>query len=128
MNNNNLRIRLSDDNISVKLKDADNIGINFNDRLVLKYVEPDHSKLDNLDYEHSGHTGFMPSRLSLLPNVQNSIQNSRLVLATFDTETNETNKIGFNELKDRIIKTSPVFEQVNQKGQYIFLEINEEER
>lgn len=128
MNKNNLRIRLSDDNISVKLKDADNIGINFNDRLVLKYVEPDHSKLDNLDYEHSGHTGFMPSRLSLLPNVQNSIQNSRLVLATFDTETNETNKIGFNELKDRIIKTSPVFEQVNQKGQYIFLEINEEER
>lgn len=128
MNKNNLRIRLSDDNISVKLKDADNIGINFNDRLVLKYVEPDHSKLDNLDYEHSGHTGFMPSRLSLLPNVQNSVQNSRLVLATFDTETNETSKIGFNELKDRIIKTSPVFEQVNQKGQYIFLEINEEER
>lgn len=128
MSKNNLRIRLTDDNISVKLKDADNIGINFNDRLVLKYVEPDHSKLDNLDYEHSGHTGFMPSRLSLLPNVQNSVQNSRLVLATFDIETNETSKIGFSELKDRIIKTSPVFEQVNQKGQYIFLEINEEER
>lgn len=121
----NIKIHLTDDNIRVHMKDSDNVHVNFDGRLVLKYIDPDHSKLDNLDYEHSGHTGFMPARLSLLPKIENTIQNRRLILAVHDVDSQETSNIPFDELKDRIIKTSPTFEQNNQKGQYIFLEINE---
>ena len=125
---NRIRISISqEDNLHVNLNPEDNINVDFNNRLVLKYVEPDHSKLDNLDYENSGHTGFMPAKLSLLPRVPKAVQNGHLMLSTYNTNTEETNSIEFDDLRKRIIKTSTAFSSTDQKGQYIFIEINKED-
>lgn len=125
---NKIRISISqEDNLHVNLNPEDNINVDFNNRLVLKYVEPDHSKLDNLDYENSGHTGFMPAKLSLLPRVPRAVQNGHLMLSTYNTNTEETNSIEFDDLRKRIIKTSTAFSSTDQKGQYIFIEINKED-
>lgn len=125
---NKIRISISqEDNLHVNLRPEDNINVDFNNRLVLKYVEPDHSKLDNLDYENSGHTGFMPAKLSLLPRVPKAVQNGHLLLTTYNTNTEETNSIEFDDLRKRIIKTSTAFSSTDQKGQYIFIEINKED-
>lgn len=128
MVNNKIRISISqEDNLHVNLNPEDNINVDFNNRLVLKYVEPDHSKLDNLDYENSGHTGFMPAKLSLLPRVPKAVQNGHLLLTTYNTNTEETNSIELDDLRKRIIKTSTAFSSTDQKGQYIFIEINKED-
>lgn len=125
---NKIRISISqEDNLHVNLRPEDNINVDFNNRLVLKYVEPDHSKLDNLDYENSGHTGFMPAKLSLLPRVPKAVQNGHLLLTTYDTNTDTTHSIELDDLRKRIIKTSTVLSSDDQKGQYIFIEINKEE-
>lgn len=125
---NKIRISISqEDNLHVNLNPEDNINVDFNNRLVLKYVEPDHSKLDNLDYENSGHTGFMPAKLSLLPRVPKAVQNGHLMLSTYNTNTEETNSIELDDLRKRIIKTSTAFSSTDQKGQYIFIEINKED-
>lgn len=125
---NKIRISISqEDNLHINLNPEDNINVDFNNRLVLKYVEPDHSKLDNLDYENSGHTGFMPAKLSLLPRVPRAVQNGHLMLSTYNTNTEETNSIEFDDLRKRIIKTSTAFSSADQKGQYIFIEINKED-
>ena len=125
---NRIRISISqEDNLHVNLNPEDNINVDFNNRLVLKYVEPDHSKLDNLDYENSGHTGFMPAKLSLLPRVPKAVQNGHLMLSAYNTNTEETNSIEFDDLRKRIIKTSTAFSSTDQKGQYIFIEINKED-
>lgn len=125
---NRIRVSISqEDNLHVNLNPEDNINVDFNNRLVLKYVEPDHSKLDNLDYENSGHTGFMPAKLSLLPRVPKAVQNGHLMLSTYNTNTEETNSIEFDDLRKRIIKTSTAFSSTDQKGQYIFIEINKED-
>lgn len=125
---NKIRISISqEDNLHVNLNPEDNINVDFNNRLVLKYVEPDHSKLDNLDYENSGHTGFMPAKLSLLPRVPKAVQNGHLLLTTYNTNTEETNSIELDDLRKRIIKTSTAFSSTDQKGQYIFIEINKED-
>lgn len=125
---NRIRISISqEDNLHVNLNREDNINVDFNNRLVLKYVEPDHSKLDNLDYENSGHTGFMPAKLSLLPKVPKAVQNGHLLLTTYDKNTDTTHSIELDDLRKRIIKTSTVLSSDDQKGQYIFIEINKED-
>lgn len=126
---NNIKITLQQDmkNIRVNLNPKNDVNLNLCSRLTLKYVEPNHAKLDNLDYENSGHTGFMPAKLSLLPKTQNSVQNRRLSLAVYDSTSEETTNIDFDDVRKRIIKTSDSRSQTDQKGQYIFLEINKEE-
>jgi len=113
--------------IRIKLSDPDSIKLNFNDRIVLKYVEPNHSKLSNLDYENSGHTGFMPSRPSLLPDLPKNVENNRISLLAFNTNDNEACKIDLNDFAGRIIKTVSSVPSDSQKGQYLFLQINEED-
>lgn len=126
---NDIKITISDaDSISVHVQDDINVPINMSDRLVLKYVEPDHSKLSNLDYEHSNHTGFMPKKLSLLPKLQNGVKNNRLSLVGYDKDSEESYEIDFDDVRKRIIKTTDVRSLNDQKGQYIFLEINKEEK
>lgn len=126
---NNIRICLqkATTETRVNLCPDKNVNIDLGHRITLKYVEPDHSKLDNLDYENSGHTGFMPAKLSLLPKVPRAVQNGHLLLTTYNTNTEETNSIEFDDLRKRIIKTSTAFSSTDQKGQYIFIEINKED-
>lgn len=113
--------------IRIKLQDTPPIKLGFSDKLVLKYVAPNHPDLDNLDYEHSGHTGFMPAKLSLLPELPKSTPNERLSLSVFDKVTNETSTIDFEDLASRVIKTVGEVPSDIQKGQYLFLQITEEE-
>lgn len=126
---NNIRICLqkATTETRVNLCPDKNVNIDLGHRITLKYVEPNHSKLDNLDYENSGHTGFMPAKLSLLPKVPRAVQNGHLLLTTYDKNTDTTHSIELDDLRKRIIKTSTVLSSDDQKGQYIFIEINKEE-
>lgn len=127
---NDIKITLTDadaNNIRISVTDTNDVSVSTKERLVLKYVEPDHSKLDNLDYEHSNHTGFMPKKLSLLPKLQNGVKNNRLSLVGYDKDSEESYEIDFDDVRKRIIKTTDVRSLNDQKGQYIFLEINKEE-
>lgn len=112
-NNNDIRITLSD---------PETIEMDFDDRVTIKYVESDHRLLDNLDYEHSGHTGFMPLKLSILPKIAPDTPNERLMLLASDGEN--TGTVVINEIRDRIIKTvnSGSILADAQIGQYIFIE------
>ncbi len=113
--------------IKIRLSDPEQIKLDFSDRVVLKYIEPDHTKLDNLDYENCGHTGFMPSRPSLLPNLPQNVKNERISLSVYNNETNEAAKIELNDFIGRVIKTVSSVPSDTQKGQYLFLEINKED-
>ena len=100
---NNIRICLQ--NVSketrVSLCPNKNVNIDLGNRVVLKYIEPKHNELDNLDYESSGHTGFMPAKLSLLPKVPKAVQNGHLLLTTYDKNTDTTNSIELDDLRKR---------------------------
>lgn len=113
--------------IRIKLQNQEPLKLDMSDRLVLKYISPNHPDLLNLDYEHSGHTGFMPSKPSLLPELPKDIPNERLSLSVYDNETNESGKIEFNDFIGRVIKTSSSVPADLQKGQFLFLQVNEEE-
>ncbi len=110
--------------VRIRVENPAPLRLSFDEKIILKYVSLNHADLDNLDYEHSGHTGFMPARLSVLPEVDENIQNGRLVLSVFNTEENKTSKISLDELSKRIIKTSSVDDEIIYKGQFIFKEIN----
>lgn len=124
----NIAFKTNQNRLKVELKSND-LSLNFDDRIVVKqeYIEADHTKLDNLDYESSGHTGFMPSRLTLLPSIEKDILNHRLILPIYDVGSSKTNNISFDNLKDRIIKTCENIPDDLQKGQYIFVEVKKED-
>lgn len=128
MDNNTIVIHIEDIDPELKIElDDPDLKFNFDNTIQLKYIEPDHRKLDNLDYERSGHTGFMPSRLSLLPDVSENTSNERLVLSAFDNDNETAGKMTVSQLADRIIKTgSGQLPNNLQKGQYIFVEIEKE--
>lgn len=66
-------------------------------------------------------------RLSILPNVEANVPNNRLVLSVCDTNDDSMHKISIPNLADRIIKTAGTELPSNmQKGQYVFLEIDNE--
>lgn len=60
MNNETLETTLKDNNIlETELSDSKVLETEITG--IQKSMETDHSKLNNLDYEHSGHTGFQPA-------------------------------------------------------------------
>lgn len=104
--------------IVIEFENEEEIDVDFNDRLD---ISQNHNRLYNLDYEVSGHTGFMPSRLSLLNDVDPSINNNKVnLLASVE---NQPSKITIKELQDRIIRTSNTVSDDLQVGQYLFKEI-----
>ena len=110
--------------MKIHVQNPEPLRLCFDDKIVLKYVSLDHADLDNLDYEHSGHTGFMPSRVSILPDVSSDTPNERLVLPIYD-QNGTASKITLGDLRDRMIKTiNGVSNENMEKGQYLFLEIN----
>lgn len=114
--------------VKIRLSDPKPMHISFDDKIVLKYVSLDHDDLENLDYEHSGHTGFMPSKLNLLPELSKDVSNDRLKLSVFDSEGNDTSQISFKDLAGRIIKTTGKNLPTDlQEGQYLFVEIEKED-
>lgn len=114
-----------DEDIIIEVEQPEPIEIDLTDKIVLKYVEPDHKKLDNLDYEQAGHTGFTPGRLNLLDNVSNDISNDRLhVVANVG---DRPSKLTVTDLQKRIIRTSDEIPNDLQVGQYLLLKKNEME-
>lgn len=123
----NVTFENTQNRLKVQIKN-DTLSSNIDDKVVVykKYIEADHTKLDNLDYESSGHIGFMPSRLTLLPSVEKDVSNHRLMLPIYDVGLSRTSNISFDNLKDRIIRSCESMPDDLQKGQYILLEIKKE--
>lgn len=90
----------------------------------------DHSQLDNLDYEHSGHTGFaskndllsfVPKRLENVASVSPEVKNNNLYLFV-DAENGDA-KMNVKELGERIIKRVDRAQTDYNDGQFIFEKI-----
>ena len=60
----NVEIEAAQDTLNVEVLDSEK---NIDAVVEQRTGTDDHSQLQNLDYEHSGHTGFVPARLSVLP-------------------------------------------------------------
>lgn len=97
----------------------------------------DHSKLNNLDYEHSGHTGFaseervnlleqlkVPKRLSTLSNVNNTDDRSKMYL--YVDNDGKDNKISLKQALSTLIRTSDEIPTDLQVGEYVFLKLDKE--
>ena len=121
---NEQQAQLNRKNLSVSVSEKINVIQNV-DGVV------DHDKLNNLDYEHSGHIGFASSEqvklclskdLSVLP--KNNLQNRNAKIYLYDDmlsvkETQTT----IQELLDAKIKTVSSVPDNLQNGDYIFLEV-----
>ena len=118
-----------DDIIKIRILNPNDTHISFDDKISIKYISSEHNLLDNLDYENSGHTGFMPQKLSLLPETAKSTPNNRLSLPVFDKIASSTTNLPLDELSKRIIRvstdndTDPI-----HPGQFIFKEILKEDK
>lgn len=127
-NDNDIRIRIEDEPVRISLSDPCPVKLSFNDEIVIKQIEPDHRRLSNLDYENSGHVGFMPNKLSLLPELPSTTSNRNLRMSLFDTNTEESYVVDFDDVRKRIIKTEGSSYVHTNKDEYVFIEINNENK
>lgn len=116
-------------NISLKQKEID-IDIDKSINVLPQY---DHSKLINLDYENSGHTGFasskdlenyVPKQLSILPKVDDSHNRSSILI--YANDNGESCYISMRDMLSKQIRTSSAIPSDMQPGEYLFLEKKEE--
>ena len=103
--------------IVIEFENEEELNVDFTNETT---ISREHDKLLHLDYEEAGHTGFMPSRLSLLNNIDPSTTNNNInLLASVD---DEPSKLNVDDLRKRIIRTSNEVPTDLQVGQYLFLE------
>lgn len=116
-------------NISLKQKEID-VDIDKSINVLPQY---DHSKLINLDYENSGHTGFasskdlenyVPKQLSILPKVDDSHNRSSILI--YANDNGESCYISMRDMLSKQIRTSSAIPSDMQPGEYLFLEKKEE--
>lgn len=105
--------------IKISLREASPIKVKTANRLV---INADHSIMENLDYEHSGHTGFTPSRLSLLDHIENFNEDSSKVF--INDENGNAGYVYANQLKGSQIKTVQQIPANTKVGEYYFKEVN----
>ena len=74
---NEINIDLEDDNIDIDFTDEDSLDINTSEMIEIK-TTTDHSELDNLDYAHSGHTGF--AYINILDNIYVDEEKETLII------------------------------------------------
>lgn len=92
----------------------------------------DHDKLNNLDYEHSGHTGFasetrlnaveqatVPKRLDALPVMGN--MSNRGTAYLYVDNNGKSEKISIRQALSTIIRTDTKKPDDMQVGEYLFL-------
>lgn len=123
MENEKPNVDIYDEDLIIKFEDEEDLDLSFDEdiKLEVKY----HNELEGLDYEEAGHTGFTPSRLSLLNDVSSNVTNERLVvMANVD---NVASKMTASDLMKRMIRTASQVPSDLQIGQYLFLEKKEEE-
>ena len=87
-----------DDELNIVLEDPSEIDIDLGDKLNIVPIDgAPHNKLGNLDYEHSGHTGFAPSRLENVEEVlDEDIENAEI----FTDVEGSDKKISVNKIID----------------------------
>ena len=116
-------------NISLKQKEID-IDIDKSINVLPQY---DHSKLNNLDYENSGHTGFasskdlenyVPKQLSILPKVDDSHNRSSILI--YANDNGKSCYISMKDMLSKQIRTSSSIPSDMQTGEYLFLEKKED--
>lgn len=127
-------------NINIKQNSIKNINIkqnklNINTNTAINILPvKDHNQLNNLDYEHSGHTGFasqkelenyVPKKLSLLPDVDSTSNRASILL--YADDNGKSCKISIKDMLSKQIRTSSVIPDDLQEGEYVFLELKEEE-
>lgn len=116
-------------NISLKQKEID-IDIDKSINVLPQY---DHNKLNNLDYENSGHTGFasskdlenyVPKQLSILPKVDDSHNRSSILI--YANDNGKSCYISMRDMLSKQIRTSSAIPSDMQPGEYLFLEKKED--
>ena len=116
-------------NISLKQKEID-VDIDKSINVLPQY---DHNKLNNLDYENSGHTGFasskdlenyVPKQLSILPKVDDSHNRSSILI--YANDNGKSCYISMKDMLSKQIRTSSSIPSDMQTGEYLFLEKKED--
>ena len=116
-------------NISLKQKEID-VDIDKSINVLPQY---DHNKLNNLDYENSGHTGFasskdlenyVPKQLSILPKVDDSHNRSSILI--YANDNGKSCYISMRDMLSKQIRTSSAIPSDMQPGEYLFLEKKED--
>ena len=124
-------ITLENNEIDATLDDNE-INANLDDRISV--IEPrNHSDLNGLDYESSGHKGFassqqlnllVPKRLSTLPNLSALSDRTKANLYV-DDNGNDT-KVAIATMLNFILRKGEQIPNDMQKGEYLFLELKED--
>lgn len=123
-----LIITLETNEIDVSLE-SNEINANIDDRISV--MEPrNHSDLNGLDYESSGHTGFassqqlnllVPKRLSTLNNLSNMSDRTKANLYV-DDNGNDT-KVAIATMLNFILRKGEEVPSDMQAGEYLFKEL-----
>lgn len=124
-------ITLESNDVDATLEDNE-INANLDDRISV--IEPrQHSDLQGLDYESSGHIGFassrqlnllVPKRLSTLPNLSALSDRTKANLYV-DDNGNDT-KVAVATMLNFILRKGEQIPNDMQKGEYLFLELKED--
>lgn len=124
-------ITLEQNEVDVSLDDNE-ITANVDDRISV--IEPrNHSDLNGLDYEHSGHKGFasseqlnllVPKRLSTLPNISNMADRSNAYL--YVDNNGSDSKISISKMLGNLLRKGESIPLDMQPNEYLFLEIRED--
>lgn len=122
-----LIITLETNEIDVSLE-SNEINANIDDRISV--IEPrNHSDLNGLDYESSGHTGFasseqlnllVPKRLSTLPNIDSKANRKNAYLYIDDNGNDK--KISISTMLGCLLRNGEEVPDDMQVGEYLFLE------
>lgn len=122
-----LIITLETNEIDVSLE-SNEINANIDDRISV--IEPrNHSDLNGLDYESSGHKGFasseqlnllVPKRLNTMPNLSNTADRKQAYIY-IDNNGND-NKISISQMLSYFLRKGETVPDDMQAGEYLFLE------
>lgn len=116
------------DNINIKMSKEENVEVEFETKEII--TTRNHSKLDNLDFENSGHIGFasakdiekvVPKRLSVLPIVNENAERDKVYL--YADENGTSKRISMRNMLDTKIRTVNGIPNNLQVNEYIFNEI-----
>lgn len=114
--------------------DSKGLSVSVSDKINVTQItgNSDHDKLNNLDYEHSGHTGFasearlnameqatVPKRLDALPVMGN--MSNRGTAYLYVDNNGKSEKISIRQALATLIRTGTEKPDDMQVGEYLFL-------
>lgn len=114
--------------------DSKGLSVSVSDKINVTQItgNSDHDKLNNLDYEHSGHTGFaseirlnaveqatVPKRLDALPVIGN--MSNRGTAYLYVDNNGKSEKISIRQALATLIRTDTKKPDDMQVGEYLFL-------